>query len=99
MLDSKIGNVQNTSDVVCNWLIELLSHTCKYYGISYGELNMLLCVIVGLLIFGYFISSVVLHFNITLGKMLSKIMMWITIIFLVSLFFIFGNVPLPNSMF
>ena len=99
MLDSKIGNVQNTSDVVCNWLIELLSHTCKYYGISYGELNILLCVIIGLLIFGYFTSSIILHFNITLGKMLSKIMMWITIIFFLSLLFIFGNVPLPNSMF
>ena len=56
MIDSQVSNVQNTSDVICNWIIQVLSYTCKYYGISYGELNMLLCVIIGLLILGYFMG-------------------------------------------
>jgi hypothetical protein len=99
MLDSKISNVQNTSDVVCNWLIELLSHTCKYYGISYGELNMLLCTIVGLLILGYFTSSIFLYKNAILGIRLSKIMMWVTIVVTISIIIFIGIVPLPDSMF
>ena len=51
MIDSQIINVQNTSDVICNWMIQVLSYTSKYYGISYGELNMLLLSIGILILF------------------------------------------------
>lgn len=93
MIDSKISNVQNASDALCNWIIELLSHTCKYYGITYGELNMMLLSIGILLICSYSIGAILNNRRILLFSL------YATIISFFGMIVMFGLVPLPNSMF
>ena len=90
MIDSQIVNVQNTSDVICNWMIQILSYTSKYYGISYGELNMLLLGIGILIIFLYSIGTV------SNLKFLLYIALGLTIITLFGVVLLFMTVPLPN---
>ena len=89
-MNSQIINVQNTSDVMCNWIIQVLSYTSKYYGISYGELNMLLLGIGILILFLYSIGTI---FNL---KFLLYIALGLTIAIFSGTIFLFLTVPLPN---
>jgi len=93
MIDSQISNVQNTSDVICNWIIQVLSYTCKYYNISYGELNMLLLCIDILLIMLYSTGAL---FN---NKLILRITLICTIVSFVGIIILFGMVPVPNNLF
>lgn len=90
MIDSQIINVQNTSDIICNWMIQVLSYTSKYYGISYGELNMLLLSIGILILFLYSIGTI---FNF---KFLLYVALGLTITTFFGTIFLFLTVPLPN---
>jgi len=93
MIDSQISNIQNTSDVICNWLIQLFSYTSKYYGISYGELNIGLLSIGILLICLYFVGSVLNK------KWLLLVTSILTIFVFIGVILFFGLVPLPDEMF
>ena len=90
MIDSQIVNVQNTSDVICNWIIQVLSYASKYYGISYGELNMLLLSIGILIIFMYSVGTI---FNL---KFLLYTALVLTITTFLGTIFLLLIVPLPN---
>lgn len=93
MIDSQISNVQNTSDIVCNWIIEVLSYTCKYYNISYGELNMSLLSICILLIVLYSIGTL---FN---NKLILRGTLICTIALFIGINILFGMVPVPSNLF
>jgi hypothetical protein len=90
MIDSQISNVQNTSDVICNWIIEVLSYTCKYYNVTYGELNISLLCICALIICLYTISAIFKN------KTLTNITLFLTIISMIGIGLMFCLVPLPN---
>lgn len=45
-MTEKIGNVTNSFDQLCNFCIEFLEETSKEFGVSYGELNVWLFVII-----------------------------------------------------
>lgn len=56
-LDSLISNVKNNCDVLTNDCIILMSNLCKQLGISYGELNVYVFLIIIPALLLYFIST------------------------------------------
>lgn len=60
MIDSLISNPENAMDLFCNLCIRFLSSASRYLGISYGELNVFLFVILlPALVLYYFVLSLV----------------------------------------
>ena len=92
MLDSLISNPSNASDEFCNLCIYFLSQASKFLGISYGELNVFLFVIL--------LPSLVLYYAILswigLKKLKYKIIFILSpiIILLAIGIYIFINTPL-----
>ena len=99
MINSLIVNEQNSCDSLCNWVITLLNETSKYYNISYGQLNFIICLITFIIIVNFLIGSFLSFKNKELGLKICKINSIITIIISCIIFISFGIVPLPNEMF
>ena len=99
MINSLISNEQNSFDSLCNWVIELLNETSKYYNISYGQLNFLLCLVIFIIITNFMIGSFISFKKKELGLKICKINALITLIISCIIFIGFGIVPLPDRMF
>ena len=85
-LDSLINNVQNNCDIITNSCIKLLSLLSKYLGISYGELNVYIFLIIIPIIIIFFITTTLISLHVQ-NKRILKIIKHLT--YLVLAFFVF----------
>lgn len=61
MINSMISNIANNGDVVCNYCIGIITIWSKNIGLSYGEANILLFVILMPLIIFMLLMSTIFH--------------------------------------
>lgn len=86
MITSKITNVQNHFDNICNCCIEFLELYATGNNITYGELNVILfCIIIPFFLIGYFVTMCLqkLQFK-KLANTLFWIMIFLTIVTIIT---------------
>lgn len=87
-LDLLIGNVQNNCDIITNACIEFLSYLSKFFGITYGELNVLIFLIIIPIVFMLLVIMLLISIN-TRNIKIIKTIKYILYLILISISFIF----------